>query len=646
MVGTRRWRKRRPVTAVGLAASLVAVMLTDQSAASAAVAPTGPALSVDVSAARHTISPGIYGLNGGDPAFNAEIGQSVARWGGNATSRYNFKNRTYNTGSDWFFENIVADEAHSVEGMVESNLDRGIKPVVAVPLIGWVAKDSPSSHPFNCGFPATRFPEQDRFDEWDPNCGNGQLNQQNLTGVPTDTSINAGPAFAGEMVSHLVDKFGTAEQGGVPIYELDNEPVLWAHTHRDVHPELVTYDELGDKGTATAAAIKAADPSAAVLGPSGWGYCEWVASGLDGCGPGADSAAHGGLNLSQWYLKNMKDYSDAHGGKRYLDYFDQHFYPQISGDKDPATNALRLRSTRSLWDPTYVEESWIGPGGVNAPPLQFIRTMKSWIAQYNPGTKTAITEYNWGALDHINGALTQADILGIFGREGLDLATMWGEPKPTDPGAYAFRMYRNYDGAGSRFGDVSVSATAADQGQLAVYAAQRSSDKALTVMVVNKTGGDLTSPLSVAGLDSTGTAQRFTYGQADLDAIVRGGDLQVSNGQVDATYPANSITLLVLPPAECSASLHVNGDWATGHTATVTVTNDRRTPMTGWKVSWTWPGDQQVTNSWNTTLKQNATSVVATDAGWNGSIGVGGSTTFGFQATGRSASPTLTCTPT
>ncbi|MFD1047024.1 glycoside hydrolase family 44 protein, partial [Kibdelosporangium lantanae] len=188
-------------------------MLTDQPAMAAA---TGPALSVDVSAARHAISNDIYGLNGGDPAFNAEIGQSVARWGGNATSRYNFRNRTYNTGSDWYFENIVADEAHSVEGMVKSNLDRGIKPVVAVPLVGWVAKDSPSSHPFNCGFPATRFPQQDSFDQWDANCGNGQLNQQNLAGVATDTSIRADAAFDGDMVTHLVDQFGTAE---VPAQE-------------------------------------------------------------------------------------------------------------------------------------------------------------------------------------------------------------------------------------------------------------------------------------------------------------------------------------------------------------------------------------------------------------------------------------------
>ncbi|GIF02744.1 endoglucanase [Actinoplanes siamensis] len=533
---------------IGVAMSVVAAGLTTQAAATPAVAATGLTLSVDVSAARHAISPDIYGLNGADPAFAAEIGMPVARWGGNASSRYNFKNHTYNTGSDWYFENIVAGVGNTLESFVTINRNRGTKQIVTVPMIGWVAKDSPSSHPFACGFPATRFPAQDGFDPWDANCGNGKLDGTDITGAdPTDTSIPADASFAGEMASYLVSRFGTAARGGVRIYELDNEPVLWSSTHRDVHPQAVTYDELGSKGTATAAAIKAADPGAAVLGPSGWGYCEWVASGSDGCAPGADAAAHGGLNLSQWYLKNMKDFGDAHGGRRFLNYFDQHYYPQISGGKDPEANALRLRSTRSLWDPTYVEESWIGPSGVNAPPLQFIRTMKAWVAQYYPGTKVAITEYNWGALDDINGALAQADVLGVFGREGLDLATMWGEPQPTQPGAYSFRMYRNYDGAGSRFGDVSVSATSSDQGQLALYAAQRSSDKALTLMIVNKTGDNLTSSLSIAGFRGRGTAQRYTYSTADLTSIVRNDDLATTQPSINATYPANSITLLVLP---------------------------------------------------------------------------------------------------
>ncbi|GAA1027173.1 glycoside hydrolase family 44 protein [Virgisporangium ochraceum] len=543
-----RERKRPRAVATGVVLTLVATVAATLGVPTPATAAAPLTLTVDVSAARHRISPDIYGMNGADPAFAAEIGLPVARWGGNASSRYNFRNQTYNTGSDWFFENIVAGPDNTVEAFVERNRALGAKQIVTVPMIGWVAKDSPRDHPFACGYPATRFPQQDSFDQWDPNCGNGQLNGANLTGAdPTDTSIPVGASFGGEMVSHLVGRFGPAARGGVKIYELDNEPVLWSSTHRDVHPDPVSYDELGGKGTATAAAIKRADPTAAVLGPSGWGYCEWVASGVDGCGPGADAAAHGGLNLSQWYLKNMKDFGDAHGGRRFLDYFDQHYYPQIGGGTDPDANALRLRATRSLWDPTYVEESWIGPGGVNAPPLQFIRTMKAWIAQYYPGTKTAITEYNFGALDHINGALTQAEVLGIFGREGLDLATIWGEPRPQQPGAFAFRMYRNYDGAGSRFGDVSVSATSSDQGQLSVFAAQRSSDRAVTLMVVNKTGGDIASSLSIAGANRNGTAQRYTYGPADLTSIVRGADVAARHGRIEATYPANSITMLVLP---------------------------------------------------------------------------------------------------
>jgi len=542
MVAQRR-RRPRPGPASGC---VLAALLTAQTLAAPPASAAGLTLAVDLFAARHPISPDIYGMNGGDPALLAELGTPVSRWGGNASSRYNFENHTYNTGSDWYFENIVAGPEATLEAYVERNRDRGIKQVVTLPMSGWVAKDSPGS-PHACGFPATRFPAQDSFDQWDPGCGNGRLNNADLTGaVPTDTSVPADASFAGKTVSHLVTQFGPAARGGVPIYELDNEPVLWSSTHRDVHPQPVTDDELGTKSTATAAAVKTADPRAAVLGPSGWGYCEWLASGLDGCAPGADAAAHGGLNLSQWFLKTMKDASTT-AGKRLLDYFDQHYYPQISGDKTPEANALRLRSTRSLWDPSYVEESWIGPSGVNAPPLQFIRTMKQWVSQYNPGTRTAITEYNWGALDDINGALAEADVLGIFGREGLDLATIWGEPKPADPAAYAFRMYRNYDGAGSRFGEVSVSAVSSDQGQLAIYGAQRRCDGAVTLMVVNKTGTDLTSPLSIAGAPGTGKAQRFSYGPADLSSIVRGPDLAVNHGHVTTTYPANSLTLLVLP---------------------------------------------------------------------------------------------------
>ena len=180
---------------------------------------------------------------------------------------------------------------------------------------------------------------------------------------------------------------------------------------------------------------------------------------------------------------------------RILDYFDEHYYPiadngciSLCPAGDANNQALRLRSTRSLWDPTYKDESWISQ---YYPPLQILRLFRGWVDKNYPGTKVAITEYNWGGLESINGALAQADVLGIFGREKLDLATLWGPPKATQPGAFAFRIYRNYDGKGSAYGDTWVRSASTDQGQLAIYGAQRRSDSVLTLVVINKTANNL-----------------------------------------------------------------------------------------------------------------------------------------------------------
>ena len=105
---------------------------------------------------------------------------------------------------------------------------------------------------------------------------------------------------------------------------------------------------------------------------------------------------------------------------------------------------------------------------------------------YYAGTPVAITEYNWGAEDHINGATTQADIYGIFGREGLDMATRWTTPKNDTPTFKAMQMYRNYDGK------VRPSATPASQRTRPIPTTSpplrrcAASDGAMTVMVINK----------------------------------------------------------------------------------------------------------------------------------------------------------------
>ncbi|PFG18009.1 glycosyl hydrolase family 44 [Propionicimonas paludicola] len=510
-------------------------------------------LKIDARAGRHPISPLIYGVNfaGQTSGLSSAFHVPVDRWGGNSTSRYNYRNHTYNTGQDWYYENIVADPSDTLTSFIDKDRTAGTASLVTVPMIGWVAKDSPSAHPFACSFPRTSFATQNDFDPWDANCGNGVRGSTQLSADPSRTSISVGADFDHDMVASLVSRYGTAAQGGVKFYALDNEPVLWNSTHRDVHPDPLTSDELWNKSQAAAQAVKSADGTAAVLGPSDWGWCAYYFSAADECGQStADRNAHGGLPLGAWYLQQFAA-AERDGGVRLLDYFDEHFYPQgnnvaLGKAGSSATKALRLRSTRALWDPSYVDESWISDAD-GRKPLQWIRTMKAWVSQYYPGTKTAITEYNWGGLESINGALAQADVLGIFGREGLDLATLWGPTKASDPWAYAFRMYLNYDGRHHRFGDTSVRASSANQGRLAVYAAVRSSDGALTVMVINKTGSTILSTLSLAGFVGASKAAVYRYSSAHPKAIVKKVSVKRHGSTISTSFAGSSITLLVLP---------------------------------------------------------------------------------------------------
>lgn len=549
-------------------ATAVALLTTPSAPASAAPArPDGPGfgrvlpakttkinLSVDATAGRHAISPLIYGVNyaAQTSGLDKQFTVPVDRWGGNSTSRYNYTNDTYNTGQDWYWENIVAGPGDRLTDFVNTDRARRSASLVTVPMIGWVAKNSPSEHPFTCAFPKSAFPNQDSFDPWDDGCGNGTTNNYNnqLTTTPQRTSIEVDASFGGSMVSWLVSRYGTAANGGVGFYSLDNEPVLWNSTHRDVHPDPLTADELWTKSHATAAAIKTADPSAAVVGPADWGWCAYYFSAADDCGQStADRDAHGGLPLGAWYLQQFAA-AQRSGGTRLLDYFDEHFYPQAKGVAlttagSSATRALRLRSTRALWDPSYVDESWISDAN-GRKPLAWIRTIKAWTAQYYPGTKTAITEYNFGGLESMNGALTQADVLGIFGREGLDLATLWGPGKATEPWAYAFKIYRNYNGHGATFGDTSVKATTGNQGKLAIYAATKSSSGALTVMIINKTGSTISSTLSLKHFSPKSKATVYRYSSASKTKIVKKSSLKVKSKKIKTSYPGSSITLLVI----------------------------------------------------------------------------------------------------
>lgn len=524
-------------------------------------------LTVDVNANRHAISPYIYGLNFAEDALAEELDLPVNRWGGNSTSRYNYLNDTYNTASDWYYQNIpnpnnnvaALPTGSASDKFVEQNNGTGTESFIAIPMLGWAAKRRPpnDSHPYDCGFSILKYGAQQANDwQWDPDCGNGRHpNGTPITGNnPTDTSVAVTPTFMQNWVNHLKTRFGSAANGGVQFYNLDNEPDLWHETQRDVFPLALNYDQYRDRTIAYAAAIKAADSTAQVLGPASFGWTGYWFSPRDSqnqdWGSPDDQNAHGGVPFIPWYLGQMKTY-EQNNGLRLIDYLDLHYYPQsgvaLVEAGDATQQALRLRSTRSLWDAAYVDESWIAGAGPDGGIVKLIPRMKAWVSANYPGTKLAIGEYNWGGLEHINGALTQADVLGIFGREGVDLATMWAPPESNQPGAFAFRVFRNYDGNGSKFGETSVSAASDDQSQLAIYAAQRASDLALTLIVINKTGSAHTGNVALANFTPALSAQVFRYSAANLNAIVQQSNQAICSNSFSASFPANSITLVVIP---------------------------------------------------------------------------------------------------
>src|SRR6185503_15392218 len=397
-------------------------------------------------------------------------------------------------GNDWYYESIADGSATAGERgdtFIAGARAANAKAMLMIPLIDWVAKVG-SGRTKLASFSIAKYGAQTGNDwQWFADAGNGVLaNGQFVTGNdPNDANVPSGSGLQQAWVQHLVGRWGSNASGGLRYYILDNEPSLWHSTHRDVRPVGATMDEIKNRMVEFATRIKAVDPSALVVGPEEWGWSGYFYSGYDqqyggqhGWGTLPDRVNHGGVDYLPWFLDTMRQRS-ATAGRRLLDVFTVHYYPQggeFSDDVSTAMQQRRNRSTRSLWDPAYVDETWINDR------VQLSRRLKTWVSTSYPGTLVGITEYNWGAENHINGATTQADVFGIFGREGLDMGARWATPAASTPTYKAMKMYRNYDGNKSAFGETSVAASTPNPDTVSAFAALRSVDGALTVMVINK----------------------------------------------------------------------------------------------------------------------------------------------------------------
>jgi hypothetical protein len=526
--------------------------------ACASLAEAQVTISVDAASNQRPIDPRIYGIHFGSAGQLSDLNATMNRYGGNSSGRYNWTQNIDNRGVDFFFESIpYADPTPGALGdsFILNTKNGGAEPFETLPMVDYIAKTDAGRNTL-WSFSVAKYGPQCSSDG---DAGDGLLgdcatflvgNDPNDASTPNSSAIEQGWA------QHIKDTFGPAATTGLKYWGYDNEPSIWFQAYRDVTPPGKHDTEMLSKMIDYGSQIRATDPGVTLLGPEEWGWDPIFFSGFDQqtnaacgyCGNFPDHDMHG--DYVAYLLDQLRQY-ETDTGTRLLDVYSQHFYPQgteyypDSNASDVPTELLRNRSTRGLWDPNYLNESYI------ADFVQLIPRMRSLRDTHYPGIKVGLTEYNWGGDFLMNGATVQADVLGILGREGADIGIRWDTNGfvPGMPPYQAFKLYRNYDGAKSTFGDTSVLASVPDADTVASFAARRSSDGALTVMVINKNlSGSVTVNVNIASFNPGPTAQAYQVAGAGT-SISHLADVAVAGNVLSTTVPGPSVTLFVIPTA-------------------------------------------------------------------------------------------------
>jgi len=527
---------------------------------------TNLAVTISILNNRHPISPYVYGgAYPKDAATITDSGLSVVRWGGNATSRYNWKTQTSNSANDWYFSDYTYTEIGDSDSVkfIQDAKTAGTNPLMTMVMLDWVSSATSANNNGQLySYSVTKYGPQCATRPDNADAGNGQKTDcsTNVTGndpndahVPIydDNSTACPPSAKGpcayrkDWATALATAFGSAPH----FYDMDNEIDIWGGTHHDVHPNPSGYEELRDVYLRVARGLKTWDPAAIRLGPVSccwWFY--WNGANSN------DKANHAGIDFLPWWLNEVY-WQDQIAGTRSIDIFDIHAYPD---GPDTSTlslaqkQALATRIYRDYWDPTYVSES----GTVNQPwatsiqpnktvPFRIPR-MRALANMVYPGTPLAFTEWSaaFAAETDFSTALGDADAYGILGRERVYLASRWVAPDPANPNYQALKLFTNYDGQHHGFAPISISATnTGDPNLFSSYAAITADGKTMTVMVINKdpaNGASVTFSFPPVNPPSSVTTYTLTAANPTIVSAQQSWNSAI-------VFPPYSATLMVIP---------------------------------------------------------------------------------------------------
>ena len=509
-------------------------------------AKSGSGILVDANSQLTPISPDIYGVAfGTDTGDDSHNVATLDRWGGDAETSYNWQKDMHNSGGDWYCANYVGS-GHDADTFVQTNKGWGLNTLMTIPITGWLANIATSSdntysaaigHNLSyCNSPSTSTPTGS-------DCCKAIGTTESI--LVDKGSNNLDTSFMGNWMSHLVSTFGTAASGGIKYYQLDNEPDNWQGLRQDIYPALyppgtncMDYsvkiasgneagvspnDDIINRSVAYAAAIKNADPSAQVLFLSVMNPDDMINLMRTECGVGS-----WGSGMAVPYTID-KSYAMAvmAKGKQYED-----------------TNHQRIFDCLDTHYPGTAQEMWTNT----------VSHFRGWINSTYPGTGICVSEYNV-ANDTSDSTVTakQADYLGTFGVMGIRVASYWTTLAPTNSTgnhvrsyAYnAFAMFRNYDGAGGKFGSISVGA----QSSYANVHAYASTDAAtsptkLWIMLVN-TGTSAQNNMTIGISNFTATGSAKVYQSVNGAAPATAANVNIANGSLSGiSIAANTVMLI------------------------------------------------------------------------------------------------------
>jgi hypothetical protein len=503
------------------------------------------------------ISPYIYGAN---PEFTANENLGSRRLGGNRLTGYNWENNASHAGTDWnnYNDDYMAsgllnpnDPGAALAAFHNDALSVGAYSAITLQMAGYVARDKSGT-----SVTKAQTAPSSRWDRVQFVKGNTFSLQPDLTD---------GIVYMDECVNFLVSTFGAANtSNGVKGYILDNEPALWPSTHPRIHRDTTTCAEVLQKGIALSLAVKNIDPSAEIFGPALYGFGAYT--DFQGA-TDWDSVSNGkGYDwFIDYYLDEMKK-AGTTNGKRLLDVLDVHWYPEAYGDSritDSGANsandkAARLQAPRTLWDSNYGysasnpavgENSWISQSFSNYLPL--IPRIQASINNYYPGTKLSFTEFTYGGENDITGGIATSDVLGIFGKYGVYFATFWPGNNDRSYVQAAYRIFRNYDGQKSTFGDASTPAYTSDSVHTSIYSSVKTGTNEIHLIAINKNlSSGKAANFTLQHNKSVLSGNVWVLDNSNTQIKNAGSIASIQDNSFSYTMPAGSVSHIVLYTSE------------------------------------------------------------------------------------------------